>query len=88
MALRVLLETDLPVSAAALVNPAVQLAKVVTSGERGFGMTYSWTEESRAAARRLDFVGRASEMAKRDPKPAMLLVTGADDEPDFLEPLE
>jgi len=79
VALSVLAETDLPVAAAAVISPAIRLAAVVALNERRFGVTYPWTEQSRAVAQRLDFVARASEIAERDL--AMLLVVGAlDDE--------
>jgi alpha-beta hydrolase superfamily lysophospholipase len=78
VALGVLAATDLPVRAAALVSPAIRLPAVVAANERRFDVTYPWTEQSRAAARRLDFVARADEIAERDA--AVLLVVGADDD--------
>lgn len=75
VALRVLTETPVPVDAVALVSPAIRLASVVADYEPRFGVTYPWTESSRAAAARLDFVARAQEVAKRDA--AVLLVVGA-----------
>lgn len=87
VALSVLAETDLPVGAVALVSPAIQLAGVVAANERRFGVTYPWTEQSRAAAERLDFVARAGELVKRDA--AVLLVVGAlDDEEGIRAPAE
>jgi hypothetical protein len=75
VALGVLAETDLPLAAVALVSPAIRLADVVAANERRFDVTYRWTEQSRAAAERLDFVARAGELANRDA--AVLLVVGA-----------
>jgi dienelactone hydrolase len=46
-------------------------------------VSYPWSEASRAVAARFDFVARAAEIAARDPQPAVLLVTGADDDPAF-----
>ncbi len=87
VALSVLAETDLPVGAVALVSPAIQLAGVVAANERRFGVTYPWTEQSRAVAERLDFVARAGELVKRDA--AVLLVVGAlDDEEGIRAPAE
>jgi alpha-beta hydrolase superfamily lysophospholipase len=71
------------VSAAALISPVIQLAEVVAANERRFDVSYPWGDASRAVAARFDFVSRAGEIAARDPQPAMLLVTGADDDPAF-----
>jgi dienelactone hydrolase len=79
----VMAEGTVPVSAAALVSPVIQLAEVVAANERRFGVTYSWSDASRAVAARFDFVTRAAEIAARDPQPAILLVTGAADDPAF-----
>jgi alpha-beta hydrolase superfamily lysophospholipase len=71
------------VSAAALVSPVIQLAEVVAANERRFQVTYPWSDASRAVAARFDFVSRAGQIAASDPQPAILLVTGADDDPSF-----
>lgn len=71
------------VSAAALISPVIQLAEVVAANERRFGVSYPWSDASRAVAARFDFVSRAGEIAARDPQPAILLVTGAHDDPAF-----
>lgn len=76
----VLAGQDVPVAAAALVSPAIQLAEVVGYNERSFGVSYPWGDESRAVAARVDFVARAAEIAGRDPQPPVLLVNGADDD--------
>jgi hypothetical protein len=68
------------VSAAALISPVIQLAEVVAANERRFKVSYPWSDASRAVAARFDFVSRAGEIAARDPQPAMLLVTGAEDD--------
>lgn len=62
-----LAEGVVPVTAAALVSPVVQLPPVV---EACGVPNYAWTPESRTLAKRLDFVARASEIAGRDPQPA------------------
>jgi len=74
-----------PVSAAALISPVIQLAEVVAVNERRFGVSYPWTDESQAVADRLDLVARAAEIAGREPQPALLMVTGGDDNPAFAE---
>src|SRR5438045_1709464 len=71
------------VSAAARVSAVMQLAEVVAANERRFGVSYPWSDASRAVAARLDFVARAGELAMRDPQPAILLVTGTEDDPAF-----
>jgi dienelactone hydrolase len=84
---RALTDTDLPVSAVALVSPAIRLASVVARYERLWDASYRWTARSLAIAERLDFVARAGEIAARDV--ATLLVVGADDdEQGFREPAE
>jgi pimeloyl-ACP methyl ester carboxylesterase len=83
----VLAETEVPVSAVALVSPAIRLAAVVASNEARFGVTYPYTEASRAVADRLDFVARADEIATRHA--AVLLVVGdEDDEENIRRPAE
>jgi dienelactone hydrolase len=71
------------VSAAALVSPVIQLAEVVAANERRFGVSYPWSDASRAVAVRFDFVARAGEIAARHPQPALLLITGVEDDPGF-----
>ena len=87
VALQVLTEQDMPVVAAALVNPVAQLEPVTDGVAKWFGTPYPWCDESRAVAARLDFVARADELAKRHPELALLLVRGEKDEPEFREPL-
>ena len=76
----VIAESDVEVSAAVLVNPLIQLRRVVEVLGRRYGITYHWSGPSLAVARRLDFVARADEIARRG-RPAVLLVVGGDDEP-------
>ena len=71
------------VIAAALISPVIQLAEVVAANERRFGVGYPWSAASKAVAARFDFVSRAGQIAARDPQPAILLVTGAEDDPAF-----
>jgi pimeloyl-ACP methyl ester carboxylesterase len=86
VALSVLAEIDLPVRAMALASPAIRLASVVAANERRFSVTYPWTEQSRAAADRLDFVARADQIARRDA--AVQLIVGALDDEGFRTPAE
>jgi pimeloyl-ACP methyl ester carboxylesterase len=71
------------VAAVALISPVIQLAEVVAANERRFNVSYPWSDASRAVASRFDFVARAPEIAARDPQPALLLITGAQDDPAF-----
>jgi dienelactone hydrolase len=73
------------VSAAALVSPVIQLTEVVAANERRFSVSYPWSDASKAVASRFDFVSRAGELAARNPQPAILLVTGTEDDPAFLQ---
>ncbi|HEY3734892.1 MAG TPA: prolyl oligopeptidase family serine peptidase [Streptosporangiaceae bacterium] len=68
------------VAAAALVSPVIQLAEVVAANERRFSVSYPWSDASKAVAARFDFVSRAGEFAAHDPQPAILLVTGSEDD--------
>lgn len=72
---------DIPVSSAALVCPAVQLEALVRAGERAFGMSYPWSDESRRLCAQLDLVERAADIAKRDLP--VLLVMGDKDDDEF-----
>lgn len=80
-----LAETDLPVAAAALVNPAIRASAVIAAGERLFGFPYPWNDERRARAERLDFVRRAADIAEREPRSPIILVVGEQDDSAFLE---
>lgn len=72
---------EIPVKAAALVNPAVRVRSVITVIESALGMTYPWTAESTAAADLLDFVNHAGDVAAA--QAAVLLVSGENDFPGF-----
>ena len=65
------------------LSPVIQLAEVIAANERRFGVSYPWSGASRAVAARLDFISRAGEIAARAPQPAILLITGASDDPAF-----
>jgi pimeloyl-ACP methyl ester carboxylesterase len=78
------LASGLHVDAAALVSPAVQLTGLVGANERGFDMTYAWTERSMAIAEHLDFIARADQLAA----PILLVVGDEDDELGFRVPAE
>ncbi|MFI5593529.1 prolyl oligopeptidase family serine peptidase [Amycolatopsis sp. NPDC051758] len=81
VALEVLARGAVEVAAAAVASPVVRLAPMIAANERRFGVTYPWTERSRAVAARYDYVNRAAELSA-----PLLLVTGADDDVAVREP--
>jgi pimeloyl-ACP methyl ester carboxylesterase len=81
VALEVLARGELDVAAGAVVSPVTQLTPVIGRNERLYGVTYPWTEASRAVAARLDFVRRAGELTQ-----PLLLVVGGEDDIAFREP--
>jgi pimeloyl-ACP methyl ester carboxylesterase len=84
VAQQVVAEQQADIAASVLVSPLAQLWPAVEALSRGYGVEYPWTPASLEVARRLDFVGRADEVAVC---PATLLVVGADDDEDgFREP--
>lgn len=81
VAAEVITRDTLPVVAAALVNPLVRVVAAVDANERVFDVRYEWTDASRAVADRFDFLRRAAEIAAV--APALLVVSGEDDHPEF-----
>jgi len=78
----VLAEGEIPVHAAVLISPVIQLRRAVEAVSEQFHMTYAWSEASRALADRLDFVARVDALAHA----AVQVIVGADDHPAFREP--
>ncbi len=65
----------------------MRLRRVVDAIAGRFGTTYTWSAGSLEVARRLDFVARADELARRPVQPAILLLVGQEDDPGgFREP--
>ncbi|WP_326836834.1 alpha/beta hydrolase [Amycolatopsis rhabdoformis] len=81
VALEVLARGDVEIAAAAVVSPVVQLAPVVARNERLYGVTYPWTDRSRAVAAHYDFVARSAELTA-----PLLLVVGDQDDAAFRDP--
>ncbi len=81
IALEVLARSEVSIDAAALVSPVTQLAPAVAANERRFGVTYEWSERSRAVAGNYDFVRRCGELDAN-----VLLVVGEHDDIAFREP--
>jgi hypothetical protein len=88
VALLVLAEGEMPVQAAALVRPAVQLERLVAANQQRHNLYHQWTGAARAVAERLDFVARAHQIAGRNPQPAVLLQTGIHDDASVRKPVE
>ncbi len=81
VALTILATREIPVRAAALVNPAVRARSVVGLIEDLAGEPYSWNDESNQAADQLDFVARSGEIAARETQVPLVLVSGEGDHP-------
>lgn len=81
----IMAEGDLPVAAAVLVSPMIQLRAVIQINGRDMGVTYPWSDASNAIADRLDFVARAGETAERQHEPPILMVVGDADEEEIRE---
>jgi dienelactone hydrolase len=77
-ALLALAEGNIQVDAAALIAPIAVPAAVLAAMERRSGGTYTWTDDARAIAGRLDFMSRASEVVARNP--ALMLIAGGNDD--------
>ncbi len=81
VALEVLARNDVEIAAGALVNPVTQLTSMITANERIYGVTYNWTDRSRAVAEHYDFVRRAGEI-----RADLLMVLGEEDDVAIREP--
>ena len=80
VALRVLTAGKIPITAVALVNPAVRIRSVVGLVEDLAGQPYRWTAQADKAADELDFVARAADLTAQPP---LLLVSGEQDHPEL-----
>lgn len=81
-ALGVLAETRLPIAAAVVVSPLVQLRPLVAANGRLYGIEYPWDAGSDAIADKIDFVRRAPELVKA--AAPLRLVVGAEDDHDAI----
>ncbi|WP_410655014.1 alpha/beta hydrolase family protein [Amycolatopsis sp. lyj-112] len=81
VALTILATREIPVRAAALVNPAVRARSVVGLVEGLVGEPYQWNDESDQAADQLDFVARSGEISAREKQVPLLVVSGEEDFP-------
>src|SRR5262245_5165768 len=87
VAMSILAAGEPAVTALALVSPALRLAGVVGANERRFQVSYRWSKQARAVAAELDFVARASEIARHG-APTCLIVGADDDEDGIINPAE
>ena len=81
-----LLESDVPVRAAVIVNAPLSVAQNVENWEHTLGLHFQWDEASRLAALRYDVDRQAGKIAERQPQPALLLLQGEADKSLGLEP--
>ncbi|MFI5565250.1 alpha/beta hydrolase family protein [Amycolatopsis japonica] len=81
VALTILATREIPVRAAALINPAVRARSVVGLVEGMLDRPYPWNDEAEQAADQLDFVARSGEISARETQVPLLLVSGEDDYP-------
>jgi hypothetical protein len=88
VALLALAEGELPVRVAALVRPAAQRERAAAANDQRRDPADRWAEAAQTVAERLDVVAGAHQIAAQNPQPAVLLVTGADDDADIAEPAE
>ncbi|WP_369862444.1 alpha/beta hydrolase family protein [Amycolatopsis sp. BJA-103] len=83
VALTILTTREIPVRAAALINPAVRARSVIGVVEGMLEQPYPWNDEADQAADRLDFVARSGEISARDTQVPLLVVSGEEDFPAF-----
>lgn len=77
-ALGVLAETRLPITAAVVVSPLIQLRPIVAANGRLYGFEYPWDDGSSAIADKIDFVRRSEELIKAG-APLRMIVGALDD---------
>lgn len=74
-----LAERDVRVSAAVTLNASTGLSASIKAYERATKGSYKWTDAARTLAQRSDAAGRANDIAKGHPPPALLIIHGNDD---------
>lgn len=78
-ALYALAEKDVRIAAAVTLNASTGLSASVNAYERATKGSYNWTDAARTLAQRSDAAGRAKDIAKGHPPPALLIIHGNDD---------
>ena len=79
-ALLALMEADVPVAAAAILNAPFSVKDNVRNWEHALHRQFQWDAAARAAADSYDVERRADNIVDRQPRPALLLMRGAADE--------
>lgn len=74
-----LAEREVPIGVAVTLNASTGLSASVKAYERATKKSYDWTDAARSLAQRSDAAGRAKDIAKGHPPPALLIIHGNDD---------
>jgi predicted esterase len=85
-ALLALLESDVPITAAVIVNAPMSVTQNVENWQRTLKRQFEWDDASRKAARRYDVELNADKIAERKILPALLMVQGDADKQLGVEP--
>jgi predicted esterase len=85
-ALLALLESDVPITAAVIVNAPMSMLQNVENWERALKRQFEWDNASRKAASRYDVELQADKIADRKILPALLIVQGDADKQLGIEP--
>jgi len=79
-ALLAMLESDVPITAAVIVNAPTSVTQNVENWQRTLKRQFEWNDASRKAASRYDVELQADKIAKRKILPALLILQGDADE--------
>ena len=85
-ALLALLESNVPIAAAVVVNAPMSVTQNVENWQRTFKRQFQWDDASRKAASRYDVELQADKVAERKILPALLIVQGDTDKQLAIEP--
>jgi predicted esterase len=85
-ALLALLESDVPITAAVVVNAPMSVTQNVENWQRTLKRQFEWDNASRKAASRYDVELQADKIAERKILPALLIVQGDGDKQLGIEP--
>jgi predicted esterase len=85
-ALLALLESDVPITAAVIVNAPMSVTQNVENWQRTLKRQFEWDNASRKAASRYDVELQADKIAERKILPALLIVQGDADKQLGIEP--
>ena len=85
-ALLALLESDVPITAAVIVNAPMSVTQNVENWQRTLKRQFEWDDASRKAANRYDVELQADKIAERKILPALLILQGDADKQLGIEP--